>query len=206
MSNAKRVLPYAGKRVRLSSPYGYRSDPFGGGAREWHGGIDLVGVDSKDVVSVTDGRVLVSQRVNEGRSAEWGNYIAVLADGGQILYYCHLSERLAAAGERVKSGQLIGREGATGKVTGSHLHFEVRDSGNRQQDAAAFLGIANEIGEICPKGEDYASLVASRCGFEEQTVAYLNQYKFASDLWRKLWLAMEKCHCNGSPAKSNQTF
>ena len=188
-----RKSPFSGKRFRVTSPYGYRAGPFGDGSvKEWHGGLDLVGIDSKDVVSVTDGRVLVSQRVSEGRTAEWGEYVAILADGAkEILYYCHLAERRVSAGDSVTAGQVIGREGATGKVTGAHLHFEVRDSANCQQDAAAFLGIENKVGEVKADGTDYASLVAAHCGFEEQTVAYLNRYEFADDLWRKLWLAMD---------------
>ena len=183
--------PYAGKRFRVSSPFGHRPSPFGESDVEWHGGIDLVGIDSKEVVSVTGGRVLVSHWANTGRSAEWGNYVAILADGGRVLYYCHLAERCVSAGEQVKAGQVIGREGATGRVTGAHLHFEVRDSSNCQLDAAAFLGMPNCVGEAVTTGGDYAAQVAARCGFERQTVDYLNAYEFAPDLWRKLWLAMD---------------
>ena len=49
--------------------------------------------------------------------------------------------------------------------------------------------------DSAPGGEDspadYAALVARKCGFEDATVAYLNAYRYAPDLWRKLWLAME---------------
>jgi len=188
-----RRSPFQGKRFRVTSPYGYRASPFGDGSvKEWHGGLDLVGVDSKDVVSVTDGRVLVSQRVSFGRTAEWGEYVAIRDDsGGAVAYYCHLAERKVSTGDSVTAGQVIGREGATGKVTGAHLHFEVRDSDNRQQDAAAFLGIENKAGDVTVEDDDYASRVTAKCGFEKQTVDYLNRYEFASDLWRKLWLAMD---------------
>ena len=131
MSGIRRS-PFQGKRFRVTSPYGYRENPFGDGSvKEWHGGLDLAGIDSKEIVSVTDGRVLVSQWVETGRSAEWGNYVAIFADSGQVLYYCHLAERSVSVGDRVTAGQVIGREGATGKVTGAHLHFEVTENGVR---------------------------------------------------------------------------
>ncbi|MBE6564715.1 MAG: M23 family metallopeptidase [Ruminococcaceae bacterium] len=183
--------PYTGRRFRVSSPYGYRTDPFTGQQGEWHGGIDLVGIDSKEVVSVTRGRVLVSQWAASGRSAEWGNYVAILAESGEIVYYCHLDERYVSVGDFVKAGTVIGREGATGRVTGAHLHVEVRDRTNAQLDAAAFLGLPNAVGEAESAGSDYALQVAARCGFEQQTVDYLNAYEFSTELWRKLWLAMD---------------
>ena len=51
-----------------------------------------------------------------------------------------------------------------------------------------FLGMVREKLE---DSEDYADLVCEKCGFEEQTREYLDAYRYADDLWRKLWLAMK---------------
>lgn len=134
--------PYKGT-FKVTSPYGFRTDPFTGKSGTWHGGVDLVGED-KTVTSVCDGKVLISRIVTDAndRTSEWGNYAAVQADSGEVVYYCHLASRAVNAGDRVEVGQIIGIEGASGKVTGSHLHLEVRRSGI-QVNAAEYLGIPN---------------------------------------------------------------
>jgi murein DD-endopeptidase MepM/ murein hydrolase activator NlpD len=134
---------------RVSSPYGLRADPLTG-ERSWHSGIDLVGAD-RDVLAVVGGSVLKSRIVTDKTDAtwEWGNYVSVFGDDGRIYYYCHLAERTAEAGGRVEAGQRVGIEGATGRVTGVHLHFEVRNPSNYgTQDPAEILGIPNEGGYV----------------------------------------------------------
>lgn len=186
----KMLSPYKSGLFEITSPYGYRTSPFSPGVKEWHGGIDLVGRQGKEICAVCGGSVAVSQMLSSGKTAEWGNYIAVLQSDNKMVYYCHLSERRVSAGQRIEKGDVIGIEGATGRVTGSHLHFEVRDLSGNQLDASEYLGIPNRASsvEVQP---DYAALVAKKCGFEQKTVDYLNKYQFASDLWRKLWLNMQ---------------
>lgn len=179
---------YDGGRFRLTSGYGTRVDPISG-KPSTHNGIDVVGVDTKRVVSAAAGRVARSRRVIDpsNPTSEWGEYVAVAGDDGLVCYYCHLSERLTAEGERVKAGDVIGIEGSTGKSTGSHLHFEVR-RGLTPVNAADYIGIANISGVY--GGATHGELVAARCSLERRTVDYINAYPYAADLWRKLWQAM----------------
>lgn len=134
---------------RIASPFGYRTDPITGEPGVWHGGVDLVGFD-RDVRAVCDGTVLRSRMAenlgNGDRTWEWGNYISVAGDDGYIIYYCHLEARYAAEGQRIAQGQILGLEGSTGRSTGIHLHFEVRDWGAQQRDPCAYLGIPNVSG------------------------------------------------------------
>lgn len=141
-------LPFACV-TRLTSPYGYRTDPITGAAHSWHGGIDLVGVDGR-IVAAMGGTVAVSQIVTDKQNPtwQWGNYVCVLGDDGNYLYYCHMAERAVRVGERVEAGQLLGYMGRTGLATGNHLHFEVRTAKNQQLNAADYLGIANEAGTV----------------------------------------------------------
>ncbi|MFA6948442.1 MAG: M23 family metallopeptidase, partial [Eubacteriales bacterium] len=162
------------------------------------------------VCSVSDGTVARSRIVTDksDRTWEWGEYVAVRGDDGNTVYYCHLSSRAVAVGERVKMGAMIGREGATGRVTGRHLHFEVRDRHGAPSDAARYLEIANKTGtyaaalpdksDSVPDGEttseqadDFAAAVCARCGLSAATRGYIDAYRYASDLWRKLWNAMK---------------
>lgn len=139
-------MPFS-EEFRVTSPYGSRIDPFTG-EKSTHGGIDLVGVDTT-VRSVVEGRVLRSRIVTDqsSRTWEWGNYVSIQGDDGLIYYYCHLAARAVEAGETVGEGQPIGIQGATGKVTGPHLHFEVRNSAGTV-DPAALLGIENRAGYV----------------------------------------------------------
>jgi murein DD-endopeptidase MepM/ murein hydrolase activator NlpD len=146
------------KEMRVTSKYGYRTDPITGKRNTWHGGLDLISADRAVLASVS-GVVAVSQIVTDKSDPtwEWGNYVCILGDDGRYIYYCHLAERLVVVGQRVVAGQQIGVMGTTGYSTGVHLHFEVRDASNKQMDAASYLGIANEVGEVATKADSGTS-------------------------------------------------
>jgi len=143
-------MPFASK-FRVVSPYGLRIDPITGEAGCWHGGVDLVS-DDRNVRAVISGTVLKSRwapnRGDGDRTYEWGNYVSIGGDDGMMCYYCHLDERKVEQGQRVTAGQIIGIEGNTGRSTGIHLHFEVRNYVSRQVDPCAYIGIPNEVGFI----------------------------------------------------------
>ena len=140
------MLPFKSQKCRLTSAYGYRIHPRNGW-RHFHGGVDLVGGGSEDIVAVADGNVVRSRIVTDKSNAtwEWGEYIAITGVDGKTIYYCHLSKRLVKVGAKVKAGDIIGVQGATGQATGAHLHFEVRH-GSKQLNAAEYLGIKNAVG------------------------------------------------------------
>lgn len=131
----------------IASPFGHRVDPITGEAHVWHGGVDLVGND-RNVRAAVGGTVLRSRIVTDpaNRTSEWGNYVSVVGADGRICYYCHLAQRAVEAGARVDEGQILGIEGTTGRSTGIHLHFEVRDQLGAQLDPCAYLGIPNRAG------------------------------------------------------------
>lgn len=137
-------LPYKGT-VRVSSPFGWRTL---GGVREYHKGIDLVGTD-KTVRAVVGGVVGQSIIITDptNRTSEWGNYVRIDGEDGRLYYYCHLSQRLVSRGDKVSAGDALGIEGSTGKSTGSHLHFEVRENG-KSIDPTPIIGIKNIVGAV----------------------------------------------------------
>ena len=106
------------------------------------------------------------------------------------MFLCHLEQRNVSVGQIVKAGDVIGREGSTGLSTGSHVHLEMRYAG-KSTDPTPFLGIANRAGTYQADEESNADKVCRKCGFEKQTRDYLDKYKYADDLWRKLWEAMK---------------
>ena len=137
-------LPYKGD-VRVSSPFGWRTM---NGERVYHKGIDLVGTE-KTVRAVVGGVVGQSILITDpkNRTSEWGNYVRVDGEDGRLYYYCHLSKRLVDRGVKVSVGDAIGIEGSTGKSTGSHLHFEVRENG-KSIDPTTIIGIRNAVGTV----------------------------------------------------------
>lgn len=147
------ISPFIGGEFKLTSIYGFRQLM---GADGFHGGIDLVGISSKEICAVAPGVVAVSQIVTDKANAtwEWGNYVAVVCDDGHVIYYCHMSERKVKAGDRVEVGDVLGIEGNTGYSFGSHLHLEVRDSQNARRNAAEYIGIPNSRGTYKVKGDE----------------------------------------------------
>jgi murein DD-endopeptidase MepM/ murein hydrolase activator NlpD len=108
----------------ITSPFGYRPDPFTG-VRFFHAGIDI-GVDlGTQVRAAMDGRV-----ADAGYNPTFGNYVILgHADGIQSLY-AHLSSYSVRIGEKVAQGTPIGLSGSTGYSTGPHLHFGLYLHGN----------------------------------------------------------------------------
>ena len=172
---------YSGK-YKVTSPFGER---ILNGAREFHGGVDVVGLSDKHVCAVADGYVAVSQIVTDKSNPtwQWGNYVCVIGDDGRQYYYCHLSRRLVSAGQKVRVGDHVGVEGNTGYSFGAHCHFEVRESGGKAIDPAKVLGIPNALGEY---GVDYRAECQKKYGFSDGTMKYLDGYEYANDLYRKL--------------------
>lgn len=115
-----------------------------------HDGLDLVGIDSKEVHSTVSGVVKIARWENANDHAQgFGQFVAIAQDGtDDWYYYGHLSEIKVTAGQRVKITDVIGIEGSTGYSTGSHCHYCVRTGGVKGQhrDISAISGIPNELG------------------------------------------------------------
>lgn len=118
------MLPVAGGWY--SSNFGWRIDPFTG-QRAFHEGIDFIAEKGTDIVAAAGGVVVFSDY-----HPQYGNMIEVEHGNGLITRYAHASKRLAKIGDVVLRGAKLGEVGSTGRATGSHLHFEVRQRGAPQ--------------------------------------------------------------------------
>ncbi len=107
----------------MSSRFGYRSDPFNGGAA-MHAGLDFKGPIGTPILAAADGKI-----TSAGWQGGYGNCIEITHANGLVTRYAHMSGFTASLGQDVKRGDQIGRMGSTGRSTGSHLHFEVRING-----------------------------------------------------------------------------
>jgi murein DD-endopeptidase MepM/ murein hydrolase activator NlpD len=106
-----------------SSNFGWRIDPFSG-ERAFHEGMDFMAEIGTPAYTAAGGVVIYSDL-----HPQYGNMIEVDHGNGLITRYAHLSKRLAKIGDVVLSGGEIGQVGSTGRATGPHLHFEVRQNG-----------------------------------------------------------------------------
>jgi murein DD-endopeptidase MepM/ murein hydrolase activator NlpD len=104
----------------ISSGFGYRSDPFTGGAA-FHAGLDFKGPIGAPIYAAANGTVSFAG-VRQG----YGNCIEITHGNGLLTRYAHMSAFRAEIGQIVRPGDVIGAIGSTGRSTGPHLHFEVR--------------------------------------------------------------------------------
>lgn len=116
----------------VTSAYGYRNDPFTG-ERSFHRGIDVASPEGTPVLAAYGGTVTQSDYDPTG-----GNYVILSHRDGTTSYYGHLKIRFVARGDRVEQGETLGLSGATGRVTGAHLHFQL-NRGDQTYDPLRFL-------------------------------------------------------------------
>ncbi|SFL26933.1 M23 family metallopeptidase [Geodermatophilus ruber] len=106
---------------RLTSGFGTRGDPTGGGA-QMHAGLDFGAGCDAPIVAASAGVV-----VRAGAASGYGNLVVVDHGGGVVTRYAHMEDDdlLVVVGQQVVAGQQIARVGTKGDSTGCHLHFEV---------------------------------------------------------------------------------
>lgn len=122
----------------ISSGFGYRSDPFTGGAA-FHAGLDFRGPTGAPIYAAAKG-VVTFAGVQQG----YGNCIEISHGNGLMTRYAHMSGFRARIGQTVAAGDVIGLIGSTGRSTGPHLHFEVRVNG-RAVNPRPFLEAAPDV-------------------------------------------------------------
>ena len=108
---------------RFTSGFGYRRDPKNGG-RRMHSGVDFAGPVGTPLYSTGDGVV-----VHAGWQSGYGRLVKIQHQFGIETRYAHMSRLRVKVGQRVSRGDRIGDMGASGRVTGPHLHYEVRVGG-----------------------------------------------------------------------------
>lgn len=105
---------------RITSGYGYRHNPFGGG-REFHKGIDIANKSGTKIKAAGSGVVTYA-----GYYGGYGKVIIISHGYGYQSIYGHNKKLFVKVGQHVKKGEVIAEMGNTGKSTGPHLHFEIR--------------------------------------------------------------------------------
>jgi murein DD-endopeptidase MepM/ murein hydrolase activator NlpD len=111
-------------RGYITSSYGYRTNPFAAGHRQFHTGIDIGSPLGTPVKAAMSGRVSAA-----GYNDISGHYVVISHHSGYRTLYAHLSAIKTTIGAYVKTGERIGDVGTSGLSTGPHLHFTVYKNG-----------------------------------------------------------------------------
>lgn len=113
----------------ITSLFGYREDPFTGEVA-YHGGTDIAAPGGTPILAAADGTVSVANGTDSW-GGSYGYHVKIgHADSFETLY-AHCSSICVTEGQQVKQGEVIAYVGTTGSSTGNHLHFEVRQDGER---------------------------------------------------------------------------
>ena len=122
----------------VSSPYGMRIHPKTK-KKQMHKGIDMAGTWQEEGRSASHGIVEFS-----GRHGSFGNVIKIKHKHGVQTVYGHLHKLMVKKGEYVQQGQIIGKMGATGRVAGAHLHYEIKVN-NKQVNPYDFISVGRNL-------------------------------------------------------------
>ncbi|OGG79143.1 hypothetical protein A3A39_00800 [Candidatus Kaiserbacteria bacterium RIFCSPLOWO2_01_FULL_54_13] len=132
------AIPAAAPRVRVPSyaaavgtpaQVGYYLRPIAGGLKSQgiHGynGVDIAAPSGTPILASAEGDVIIAKL--SGWNGGYGAYTVIQHGNGSQTLYAHASSLIVSAGQHVQQGQVVGYVGRTGKATGSHVHFEIRN-------------------------------------------------------------------------------
>jgi len=157
---------------RISSRFGKRKHPVLKGWR-LHRGVDYVAKRGTPIRATGDGKI-----IHRGRKGGYGKTVIIRHGGKYSTLYAHMSSynRKARHGSKVKQGQVIGYVGATGRVTGTHLHYEFRVNGVHRNPLTVKLPSASSINKRFKQDflNQTRGLLAQLDGLRSIDVATLN--------------------------------
>lgn len=121
----------------ITSPFGLRTHPTDG-TEKFHYGVDIGAPEGEKIKCTAKGTA-----VEVGKHNEYGNYILVQHSDEIYTMYAHCQSILPKTGDEIQAGQVIATVGATGNVTGPHLHFELRN-GDTYLDPVEFISFRQD--------------------------------------------------------------
>ena len=126
----------------ISSYYGERIHPVTG-TLSFHNGIDIPAKTGTPVYAAAAGRV-----IKTGNGTNEGKYVRIEHANGLVTEYLHLSKITVKETDIVKIGSKIGEAGATGRVTGSHLHFGVKNASGKYENPLNYVNSATKASTV----------------------------------------------------------
>ena len=127
------TLPEPGFDTFLWPVNGLINSGFGPRGSSFHDGIDIAAPEGTPIVAIEAGEVIYSDQLRG-----YGNMVIVRHVGGIVSVYAHNEANLVREGQMVARGEVVGKVGSTGRVSGPHLHFEIRRN-NAAEDPLRYL-------------------------------------------------------------------
>jgi murein DD-endopeptidase MepM/ murein hydrolase activator NlpD len=127
------VSPEPGFETFLWPVNGTINSGFGPRGSSFHDGIDIAAPEGTPILAIEAGEVIYSDQLRG-----YGNMVIVRHAGGIVSVYAHNEANLVREGQAVARGEVVARVGSTGRVSGPHLHFEIRKN-NAAQDPLRYL-------------------------------------------------------------------
>jgi len=131
LASIPRGLPVNGY---VTDGFGMRRNPFNGEGSEVHEGLDIAVDFGAPITATADGLVIYA-----APHAGYGNLVTIYHSNGITTRYGHMSRIAVEAGQRIKRGDQIGNAGSTGRSTGPHVHYEVREN-DQSVDPLRYVG------------------------------------------------------------------
>lgn len=190
-------LPIKGS-YKITSPFGPRVHPISK-RQSNHNGVDLISTDSDQGIYAPEGGRVTAARKSNAPGGGYGWYVKAIGDSGHEHIFAHMKagSLKVKTGDRFDAGDRLGTIGATGNVTGAHLHWEVRVKGKFTDpmdhlDSAKPVSVAPEpakpVERIMPsewitytvKRGDTAWGISKRYGVTVKEIADWNRLRNAS--------------------------
>jgi murein DD-endopeptidase MepM/ murein hydrolase activator NlpD len=138
LSSIPQTAPKAPSLPSLDQPFiwpisGTINSGFGPRGASFHDGIDIAAPQGTPVRAIESGEVVYSDQLRG-----YGNMVILRHADGFVSVYAHNERNLVRQGQQVSRGEIIARVGSTGRVTGPHLHFEIRRD-NKAQDPLDYM-------------------------------------------------------------------
>lgn len=147
-------LPFEG-RIKITYPYGIKDNNYASG---YHQGIDMVGLDNKNVYAIGNGVVSYAGWENSSNTKQgFGRYVSVKYDetsnGFKKVFFAHLNSINVSIGQNVGNATILGVMGSTGFATGPHTHIEIREYNANGKlikilNPSTYMGIPNSYTTI----------------------------------------------------------
>ncbi|MCK1987281.1 peptidoglycan DD-metalloendopeptidase family protein [Lysinibacillus fusiformis] len=127
---------------KITSAYGGRKDPITGKSDN-HLGVDISGSKGTRLDANVAGKIIASgDAIKNGYDGSYGNIVVVQDANNFKHFYAHLDKAIAKIGDYVDVGTQIGNIGASGRVTGPHLHYEVKNGSGQRLDPTSYYTAA----------------------------------------------------------------
>ena len=186
-----------GSSTSTGANYGAKDPNVWKGAGNSHKGQDYPMPVGTDVKSLSNGVVMDS---NLGK--DYGVHVVIDAGGGMQYIYGHLSSKRFNRGDMVTKGQIIGKSGDTGNVTGPHLHLEIRNGKNNPVDPSTIIGGKSTVGVVSGSSAVVKGAIlgtGSQQNWARQFLSKLGKPVTASNMKAvTTWMAYEGGHWNNT--------